>query len=100
MRRPRKTFMLALVLAVAVTVWITGCGNRAAEEAPRAELILATTTSTQDSGLLDAWIPMFEEEYPYSVKVIAVGSGKAMEMGRNGECDVMLVHSPGDEVGR
>ncbi|MDI7252114.1 MAG: substrate-binding domain-containing protein [Actinomycetota bacterium] len=97
MRRPRKTFMLALVLAVAVTVWITGCGNRAAEEAPRAELILATTTSTQDSGLLDAWIPMFEEEYPYSVKVIAVGSGKAMEMGRNGECDVMLVHSPGDE---
>ncbi|MDI6873428.1 substrate-binding domain-containing protein [Candidatus Solincola sp.] len=97
MRRPRKTFMLALVLALAVTVWITGCGNRAAEEAPRAELILATTTSTQDSGLLDAWIPMFEEEYPYSVKVIAVGSGKAMEMGRNGECDVMLVHSPGDE---
>ncbi len=89
--------MLALVLALAVTVWITGCGNRAAEEAPRAELILATTTSTQDSGLLDAWIPMFEEEYPYSVKVIAVGSGKAMEMGRNGECDVMLVHSPGDE---
>lgn len=60
-------------------------------------VILATTTSLQDTGLLDLWVPMFEEEHPYAVKVIAVGSGQAMEMGRRGECDVMLVHSPEDE---
>jgi len=63
----------------------------------RTDLILATTTSTQDSGLLDQWIPMFEAENPYNTKVIAVGSGQAMDMGRNGECDVMRVHSPADE---
>lgn len=97
MRVPKRACSLALVLALAVTAWVTGCGDRGAEGARRTVLILATTTSTQDTGLLDAWIPMFEEEYPYMVKVIATGSGQAMEMGRNGECDVMLVHSPEDE---
>lgn len=58
------------------------------------ELILATTTSTQDSGLLDVLIPMFEDEYSYKVKTIAVGSGQALEMGAKGEADVILAHSP------
>jgi tungstate transport system substrate-binding protein len=58
------------------------------------ELILATTTSTQDSGLLDILVPRFEDEYGYSVKTIAVGSGQALEMGQNGDADVLLVHSP------
>lgn len=75
----------------------SGCGLGPSGRAGREELILATTTSTQDTGLLDLWIPMFEERYPYLVKVIAVGSGQAMAMGRQGECDVMLVHSPEEE---
>jgi tungstate transport system substrate-binding protein len=58
------------------------------------ELILATTTSTQDSGLLDVLIPMFEDQYDYDVKTIAVGSGQALEMGAKGEADVILAHSP------
>jgi tungstate transport system substrate-binding protein len=58
------------------------------------ELILATTTSTQDSGLLDVLVPMFEDEYGYSVKTIAVGSGQALRHGEEGEADVLLVHSP------
>ena len=64
--------------------------------APPAEktLILATTTSTQDSGLLDDLIPRFERQTGYAVKTIAVGSGQAIAMGKRGEADVLLVHSP------
>jgi tungstate transport system substrate-binding protein len=62
------------------------------------ELILATTTSTQDSGLLDVLIPMFEQKTGYKVKTIAVGSGQAMTMGERGEADVLLVHAPDSEV--
>jgi tungstate transport system substrate-binding protein len=58
------------------------------------ELILATTTSTQDSGLLDVLVPEFEKQHDYKVKVIAVGSGQALRMGEEGEADVLLVHSP------
>jgi len=57
-------------------------------------LILATTTSTQDSGLLDMLLPIFEKESGYFVKTIAVGSGQAMKLGEKGEADVLLVHSP------
>ncbi len=60
-------------------------------------LILATTTSTQDSGLLDVLIPLFEKKTGYFVKTIAVGSGQAMSMGQKGEADVLLVHSPAAE---
>ena len=60
-------------------------------------LILATTTSTQDSGLLDVLIPVFEKKTGYFVKTIAVGSGQAMAMGQKGEADVLLVHSPAAE---
>ena len=92
---------VGLVTILALVAMMTGCGEKKEEPEPapveRTDLILATTTSTQDSGLLDSWVPMFEEEYPYSVKVIAVGSGAAMEMGKEGECDVMLVHSPAAE---
>lgn len=61
------------------------------------EFILATTTSTQDSGLLDVLVPMFEKQSGYMVKTIAVGTGKALEMGENGEADVLLVHAPESE---
>ncbi len=61
-------------------------------------LILATTTSTQDSGLLDVLIPMFEAESGYTVQTVAVGSGQAMTMGQEGNADVLLVHAPASEV--
>jgi len=57
-------------------------------------LILATTTSTQDSGLLDVLIPLFEAETGFTVQTVAVGSGQAMTMGQEGNADVLLVHSP------
>ncbi len=98
----KRWFVLIAVLlvSIAVVTMLTGCGEEEKTEpepVERSELILATTTSTQDSGLLDEWVPMFEEDNPYTVKVIAVGSGAAMDMGKNGECDVMLVHSPAAE---
>ena len=62
--------------------------------AQQKNIILATTTSTQDSGLLDVLLPMFEKKTGYFVKTIAVGSGQAMAMGQKGEADVLLVHSP------
>lgn len=61
------------------------------------KLILATTTSTQDSGLLDVLIPMFEKQTGYTVQTIAVGSGEAMKMGEEGNADVLLVHAPASE---
>lgn len=62
------------------------------------EVILATTTSTMDSGLLDVLIPEFEKETGYVVKPIGVGTGQALEMGKRGEADVMLVHAPAAEM--
>jgi tungstate transport system substrate-binding protein len=61
-------------------------------------LILATTTSTQDSGLLDVLVPMFEAQTGYTVQTVAVGSGQAMQMGTDCNADVLLVHSPSAEV--
>ena len=58
------------------------------------EVLLATTTSTRDAGLLDSLVPVFERTSGYNVKVIAVGSGQALEMGRRGDADVVLAHAP------
>lgn len=103
----RRTICIVIALLCASALMMTmlmgaSCNNnddKKTEIKPedRKELILATTTSTQDTGLLDEWIPMFEEDNAYSTKVVAVGSGAAMEMGRKGEADVLLVHSPADE---
>jgi tungstate transport system substrate-binding protein len=71
-------------------------GMTSAQAQPKT-IILATTTSTQDSGLLDVLIPIFEKKTGYFVKTIAVGSGQAMAMGQKGEADVLLVHSPAAE---
>jgi tungstate transport system substrate-binding protein len=83
----------------------TDAPTQAPTELPPAEiptltnpnLILATTTSTQDSGLLDVLIPLFEADTGYTVQTVAVGSGQAMEMGQQGNADVLLVHSPSAE---
>ncbi|HZW03136.1 MAG TPA: substrate-binding domain-containing protein [Anaerolineaceae bacterium] len=60
-------------------------------------LILATTTSTQDSGLLDVLLPAFEEEFDTQVDVIAVGTGQALQLGKDGNADVLLVHARAQE---
>lgn len=57
-------------------------------------ILLVSTTSTQDSGLLDVLLPAFEEETGYTVQLIATGSGQALEIGREGNADVILLHSP------
>ena len=62
------------------------------------EVILATTTSTADTGLLDALLPIFKDKTGYNVKPIAVGSGAAKAMGDRGEADVMLLHAPDYEM--
>jgi len=86
--------LAATVMATfALAVLVAGLPAAAAE----CTLILATTTSTQDSGLLDALIPLFEAQTGCFVKTIAVGSGQAMAMGQRGEADVLLVHSPDAE---
>jgi len=80
---------------------ILGClllslgGLAAAHAAP--DLRLATTTSTENSGLLNAILPLFEAKHDTKVRVISVGSGKAMKLGENGDVDVVLVHSRADE---
>ena len=66
-------------------------------QAQNKDIIMATTTSTQDSGLLDVLIPIFEKKTGYRVKTIAVGSGQSMAMGQRGEADVLRVHSPDAE---
>ncbi len=58
------------------------------------EVLLATTTSTRDAGLLDSLLPVFQRRTGLTVKVIAVGSGQALEMGRRGDADVVLAHAP------
>jgi tungstate transport system substrate-binding protein len=62
-----------------------------------AEIILATTTSTRDSGLLEVLLPIFEKQSGYAVKMVAVGSGAALKMGEEGNADVILAHSPAAE---
>ena len=63
-------------------------------EAQRAPVILSTTTSTQDSGLLEVLVPMFERQTGYAVKTIAVGTGQALTLAARGEADVVLAHAP------
>jgi tungstate transport system substrate-binding protein len=113
-----KRYPLALLatLFIAMFVLLGACGDdgddgeptrqpagqatAAASPAPTkasGELILATTTSTQDSGLLDVLVPKFEDETGYSVKTIAVGSGQAIEQASRGDADVVLAHSPAAE---
>ncbi|WP_251550053.1 substrate-binding domain-containing protein [Neobacillus muris] len=92
--------MLILLAACGSTDTKDSAGASEKKEAPKAEateMILATTTSTQDSGLLDEIIPLFEKENNVKVKVIAVGTGQALEMGTKGEADALLVHAPASE---
>lgn len=78
---------LVLVLALSMLT-VAGCGPKL-----ESDIVLATTTSTQDTGLLDVLIPAFEKKTGVKVKTVAVGSGAAIEMGMKGDADVLLVHS-------
>lgn len=62
------------------------------------EVILATTTSVRDAGLLDTLLPPFERSRGITVRVVAVGSGQAMEMARRGEADIVILHDPPNEL--
>jgi len=66
--------------------------------AQQPSVILATTTSTQDTGLLDVLIPAFEKASGFEVKTIAIGTGAALAMGERGDADVLLVHAPSSEA--
>jgi tungstate transport system substrate-binding protein len=89
-----KQKMTRITTLVAM-LFLIACGTSAL--AASKTVILATTTSTQDSGLLDVLVPAFEKESGFQIKTISVGSGQAMKMGEKGEADVLLVHSPDAE---
>jgi tungstate transport system substrate-binding protein len=95
--KPRLLIVFGLVLAFAMVIAACGPAATPVPAPANPDLILATTTSTQDSGLLDVLVPMFEQETGYKVKVVAVGSGQALQMGQDGNADVLLVHSPAAE---
>jgi tungstate transport system substrate-binding protein len=98
------SLVLLTILFIGFAVGCTGAGTGSDADtdtdtpAKKGEIILATTTSTYDSGLLDELNPIFEEKYGYTVKTIAVGTGQALEMGKLGEADVLLTHAPSSEL--
>lgn len=104
-QRIRSRWWVAVAASVVLALGSAACGGSPASKGAAAgsgpgrggAVILATTTSTQDSGLLDVLVPAFEHATGQRVKIIAVGSGQAIELGRRGEADVVLAHSPAAE---
>jgi len=88
-----RRLLLTLVTSLVLAATVHARAGRPAQSA----IILATTTSTQDSGLLDVLVPRFEKERGIAIKVIAVGSGAALRMAARGDADVILVHAPAAE---
>ncbi|MGB7947728.1 MAG: substrate-binding domain-containing protein [Candidatus Binatia bacterium] len=88
MRRDSGVFLFAVLLLTSMTV-----GMAPAAESSK-NVILSTTTSTQDSGLLDVLIPVFEKQTGYSVKTVSVGTGQALALAAKGDADVAVVHAP------
>ncbi|HLO28714.1 MAG TPA: substrate-binding domain-containing protein [Anaerolineales bacterium] len=77
-----------------IAIFLTSC-NTASKQ--NKDLLLVSTTSTQDSGLLDVLLPAFTEKTGYKVQLVAVGSGQALKLGEQGNADVILLHSPAAE---
>ena len=88
----KKIFSVILLVTLALVLPIPL--DLPAGEAGSKSVILSTTTSTQDSGLLDLLAPLFEKKTGYSVKTISVGTGQALALAAKGEADVALVHAP------
>lgn len=86
----------SLLLLILTAALVPGCGSGTSGIKPedRSALVLATTTSVQDSMILDEFVERFENEYPYTIKAVAVGSGAALFMGMNGDADVLITHEP------
>jgi tungstate transport system substrate-binding protein len=102
----KRILILLLVLGVILAACLSPAGDGPSAPVEPAEpvapanptLILATTTSTQDSGLLDVLVPMFQDQTGYTVQTIAVGTGAALAMAQEGNADVLLVHAPASEI--
>lgn len=96
----KVTVMMSLLpgLVMALSACTAPAPSPQARTPVNPEVILATTTSTQDSGLLDVLLPLFTQETGYKVKPIAVGSGQALALGERGEADVLLAHAPEAEA--
>ena len=88
-----KTRSMFLALFILTGGLLLGVPSRSAETQSR-NVILSTTTSTQDSGLLDLLVPLFEKQSGYSVKTVSVGTGQALALAAKGDADVALVHAP------
>ena len=84
-----KKYLIAS-LAIAFLTLVAANTSSRAQQPKVKDLILATTTSTMDTGLLDLLVPIFEKQTGYRVKTIAVGTGQALAMGEKGEADVLL----------
>ncbi|WP_286169832.1 substrate-binding domain-containing protein [Halocella sp. SP3-1] len=89
-KRMTLVFVLVCLMALVVVGYVSGVKDQ--------RLIMATTTSTDNSGLLDKLIPAFEKGTNIRVDIVAVGTGKALELGRNGDADVLLVHAKPAEL--
>jgi len=92
--RRSRSLRTGIVLAVGVILGMIAAPRPVAAGRP---VILSTTTSTQDSGLLDVLVPMFEKKTGTTVKTISVGTGQALALAAKGEADVCLVHAPDSE---
>ncbi|MBO8129705.1 MAG: substrate-binding domain-containing protein [Peptococcaceae bacterium] len=99
--------MVAAIIVVFIFRLLAGCGGsgqsnpqdqNAAAPPQKDRLILATTTSTYDSGLLDKLVPVFEEKTGYNVDILPKGTGACLELGKNGDADVLLVHAKDREL--
>lgn len=90
-------FVLLLAMAAAGCADNESQGPNEAKEPANKKVILATTTSTVDTGLLDELLPIFKEQTGYEVSTIAVGTGEALRMGEEGNADVLLTHAPASE---
>ena len=89
---PLRLVQIGLVFVFGLVLFVGAC-----ELNSKRSLVLATTTSTYDSGLLDAIIPGFEEEHDVNVRVVSVGTGQALALASRGDVDVVLVHAPDKE---
>lgn len=92
-----KKFIAGLCLALFTAPVFCGEAKTKVKPVKNRTVILATTTSVQDTGLLDLLIDVFQNSGDYIVKAVAVGSGQAMQLGKTGEADLLWVHSPDDE---
>lgn len=98
----KKGMYVVLIVLIGLGVLSSGCQAPASSAGdgvrPANELILATTTSTDDSGLLSYILPLFEAESGIRVKVVSLGTGQALELGKNGDADAVLVHAKSTEL--